>query len=153
MDQLAMTTSFTILLSRFSLVFRGEEELPRVRIMRMTRESSVWFLVTRGTDGDGRTPRPIEHTVYPYPNLVLPNPTLTLDFRMSLNLGDRIPVGSSPLGRQTWISFTGGSWSGSWGTGIALVNYSPHSMDAHLLTINSQEDKTVRLPPRTVQPG
>ena len=81
------------------------------------------------------TPRPRETpSVYPYPNLSLPHPNLSLDFRISLKLGDRIPVGSNSLGRQTWISFTGGSFSGSWGTGIVLVIRDPSNRTVSLLT-------------------
>ncbi|KAM3075411.1 hypothetical protein ACMFMG_007152 [Clarireedia jacksonii] len=57
---------------------------------------------------------------YPHPELSLPHPTLNLDFRMSVLLNPRISVGATPFGQRNWISFTGGTWSGSWGSGTVL---------------------------------
>lgn len=69
----------------------------------------------------GSTPKASDHNShYPHPSLSLPHPSLSLDFRMSVTL-NRISVGPTPLGHRNWISFTGGSWSGSWGSGIVLV--------------------------------
>jgi hypothetical protein len=71
------------------------------------------------------TPRPTDPSMstssYPHPNLSLPHPSLNLDFRMAVSLNPRISVGPTPFGHRNWISFTGGSWSGSWGSGIVLV--------------------------------
>ncbi|PQE07226.1 Outer membrane beta-barrel protein [Rutstroemia sp. NJR-2017a BVV2] len=39
---------------------------------------------------------------------------------MSVTLNPRISVGATPFGQRNWISFTGGMWSGSWGSGIVL---------------------------------
>jgi hypothetical protein len=72
-----------------------------------------------------RTPRPTDNSApvstYPHPNLSLPHPSLSLDFRMSVALNPKISVGPTPFGHRNWISFVGGTWSGSWGTGIVLV--------------------------------
>jgi hypothetical protein len=69
------------------------------------------------------TPKASDHNSnYPHPSLSLPHPTLSLDFRMSVTLNPRISVGPTPLGHRNWISFTGGRWSGSWGSGIVLVH-------------------------------
>ena len=68
------------------------------------------------------TPRGTDHTTtYPHPNLSLPHPSLSLDFRMYVQLYPRISVGPTPFGHRNWISFIGGTWSGSWGSGIVLV--------------------------------
>ncbi|PMD27587.1 hypothetical protein NA56DRAFT_139772 [Hyaloscypha hepaticicola] len=48
---------------------------------------------------------------------------------MSVTLNSRISVGPTPLGHRNWISFTGGSWSGSWGSGIVL----PGGQDSQLI--------------------
>ncbi|TGO77891.1 hypothetical protein BELL_0087g00260 [Botrytis elliptica] len=66
---------------------------------------------------------------YPHPDLSLPNPNLNLDFRMSVSLNPRISVGQTPFGHRNWISFTGGVWSGSWGSGIVL----PGGQDSQLI--------------------
>jgi hypothetical protein len=80
------------------------------------------------------TPRASDHNShYPHPSLSLPHPTLSLDFRMSVTLNPRISVGPTPLGHRNWISFTGGTWSGSWGSGIVLVGRFNYCI-CHLLT-------------------
>ncbi|KAK0110364.1 hypothetical protein ONS96_001978 [Cadophora gregata f. sp. sojae] len=66
---------------------------------------------------------------YPYPDLSLPHPSLHLDFRMAVTLNPRISVGPTPFGHRNWISFTGGKWSGSWGSGICL----PGGQDSQLI--------------------
>jgi hypothetical protein len=71
------------------------------------------------------TPRPsdIDHASnYPHPDLSLPHPSLTLDFRMAVTLNPKISVGPTPFGHRNWISFTGGTWSGCWGSGVVLVS-------------------------------
>lgn len=42
---------------------------------------------------------------------------------MSVNLNSRIDVGVTPFGQRNWISFSGGSWSGTWGNGIVMVSW------------------------------
>lgn len=80
------------------------------------------FGIGAETETKKRTPRAIDHaSKYPHPDLALPHPSLTLDFRMSVTLNPKISVGATPFGHRNWISFTGGSWSGSWGSGIVLV--------------------------------
>ncbi|TGO23544.1 hypothetical protein BPAE_0129g00280 [Botrytis paeoniae] len=66
---------------------------------------------------------------YPNPDISLPHPNLNLDFRMSVTLNPRISVGQTPFGHRNWISFTGGVWSGSWGSGIVL----PGGQDSQLI--------------------
>ncbi|KAG4026740.1 hypothetical protein MFRU_037g00510 [Monilinia fructicola] len=68
-------------------------------------------------------------SAYPHPDLSLPHPSLNLDFRMSVSLNPRISVGPTPFGHRNWISFTGGTWSGSWGSGIVL----PGGQDSQLI--------------------
>ncbi|CZR68371.1 uncharacterized protein PAC_18270 [Phialocephala subalpina] len=67
---------------------------------------------------------------YPHPSLSLPHPSLNLDFRMSVTLNPKISVGATPFGHRNWISFTGGTWSGSWGSGIVL----PGGQDSQIIT-------------------
>ncbi|EME85801.1 uncharacterized protein MYCFIDRAFT_131195 [Pseudocercospora fijiensis CIRAD86] len=51
-------------------------------------------------------------------SLDLPIPNLNLDFRMSVSLNPKISLGDSgPWGARNWISFHGGTWSASWGSG------------------------------------
>jgi len=79
---------------------------------------------------DEATPRaPDQASHYPYPDLSLPHPSLHLDFRMAVTLNPRISVGSTPFGHRNWISFVGGKWSGSWGSGICL----PGGQDSQLI--------------------
>ncbi|RDW79915.1 hypothetical protein BP6252_04553 [Coleophoma cylindrospora] len=68
-------------------------------------------------------------TALPHPTLSLPAPGLTLDFRMSVTLNPRVSLGSVPFGHRNWISFTGGSWSGSWGSGIVM----PGGQDSQII--------------------
>lgn len=53
--------------------------------------------------------------------LSLAPPALKFDFRMSVTLNPKIAVGSGPFGHRNWISFTGGNWTGTWGSGVVLV--------------------------------
>ncbi|KAH8590592.1 hypothetical protein B0O99DRAFT_301677 [Bisporella sp. PMI_857] len=83
----------------------------------------------KGSDGADEhdseaTPRATKATsdaAFPHPDLSLPHPTLSLDFRMSVMLNPLISVGATPFGgHRNWISFSGGTWSGSWGNGTVL---------------------------------
>jgi len=90
------------------------------------------FLFASGWDAgnDEATPKASDHmSHYPHPSLSLPHPSLSHDFRMSVTLNPRISVGPTPLGHRNWISFTGGTWSGSWGSGIVL----PGGQDSQLI--------------------
>ncbi|XMA09019.1 hypothetical protein WAI453_001810 [Rhynchosporium graminicola] len=79
---------------------------------------------------DEATPRAADQVSHhPYPDLSLPHPSLQLDFRMAVKLSPRISLGPTPFGHRNWISFTGGTWSGSWGSGIAL----PGGQDSQLI--------------------
>ncbi|EXJ80232.1 hypothetical protein A1O1_08374 [Capronia coronata CBS 617.96] len=53
-------------------------------------------------------------------SLSLPAPTLELDFRISIKLNPKIPVGSSLYGHREWVSIVGGQWAGRWGKGIII---------------------------------
>lgn len=87
------------------------------------------YMFPSGWDAEA-TPKASDHNSnYPHPSLSLPHPTLSLDFRMSVTLNPRISVGPTPLGHRNWISFTGGRWSGSWGSGIVL----PGGQDSQLI--------------------
>lgn len=66
---------------------------------------------------------------FPHPALSLPPPGLELDFRMSVTLNPRVSVGATPLGHRNWISFTGGSWSGSFGSGTVM----PGGQDSQII--------------------
>ncbi|QIX00685.1 hypothetical protein AMS68_006202 [Peltaster fructicola] len=52
--------------------------------------------------------------------LSLPQPSLALDFRISVKLNPKISVGSGPWGVRNWISFTGGEWSATWAKGTVV---------------------------------
>ncbi|KAI1365248.1 hypothetical protein F5Y08DRAFT_338806 [Xylaria arbuscula] len=57
----------------------------------------------------------------PHADLSLPVPTLTFDFRMSVELNPKVAVGLVPSGGlRNWISFSGGSWAATWGSGTVL---------------------------------
>ncbi|KAA8902932.1 hypothetical protein FN846DRAFT_920092 [Sphaerosporella brunnea] len=53
-------------------------------------------------------------------NLTLPSPTLTPDFRIIFDLGQRVAVGPGPWGQRNWIPFTGGRWVAKWGAGTIV---------------------------------
>lgn len=55
-------------------------------------------------------------------SLQLPQPTLELDFRMSIKLNPAIPVGQGSFGHRNWVSFIGGQWAGRWGKGSVIVS-------------------------------
>ena len=63
----------------------------------------------------------------------LPLPTLTLDFRICVQLNPLIPVGKGPWGQRNWISFKSGHWSATWGHGIVL----PGGQDSQLVDEDS----------------
>ncbi|THV47206.1 hypothetical protein BGAL_0328g00190 [Botrytis galanthina] len=88
-----------------------------------------WNFAAQGgqTEIETNTNTNINTSSYPHPNLSLPLPNLNLDFRMSVSLNPRISVGQTPFGHRNWISFTGGMWSGSWGSGI------PGGQDSQLI--------------------
>ncbi|PBP22130.1 hypothetical protein BUE80_DR006958 [Diplocarpon rosae] len=76
------------------------------------------------------TPRASDQTPHsPHPALSLPPPGLHLDFRMAVALHPRISLGPTPFGHRNWISFTGGTWCGGWGSGVVL----PGGQDSQLI--------------------
>lgn len=52
----------------------------------------------------------------------LPVPHLEVDFRMSVKLQPKVPVGPTPFGFRNWIGFTSGQWSATWGRGTLVVS-------------------------------
>ncbi|KAJ5560277.1 hypothetical protein N7513_002676 [Penicillium frequentans] len=62
-------------------------------------------------------------------SLQIPAPTLELDFRMSIKMNPKVPVGQSIWGHREWVSFIGGQWAGRWGKGIVLVTRWPRHTD------------------------
>lgn len=65
-------------------------------------------------------------------SLQLPTPSLELDFRMSIKLNPRVPVGPGLFGNRNWISFIGGQWAGRWGKGIVIVGPDQSSLSVML---------------------
>ncbi|KAJ5100625.1 hypothetical protein N7456_006677 [Penicillium angulare] len=70
-------------------------------------------------------------------SLQIPAPTLELDFRMSIKMNPKVPVGQSIWGNREWVSFIGGQWAGRWGKGIVL----PGGQDTQIVT----KDQTTKL--------
>ncbi|KAJ6088568.1 hypothetical protein N7486_009829 [Penicillium sp. IBT 16267x] len=70
-------------------------------------------------------------------SLQIPAPTLELDFRMSIKMNPKVPVGQSIWGHREWVSFIGGQWAGRWGKGIVL----PGGQDTQIVT----KDQTTHL--------
>ncbi|KAI1337198.1 hypothetical protein F5Y15DRAFT_163825 [Xylariaceae sp. FL0016] len=64
---------------------------------------------------------PGERQQLPHPELQLAAPELDFDFRMSVQLNPKAEVGIVPSGgMRNWISFSGGSWTATWGSGTVL---------------------------------
>lgn len=63
----------------------------------------------------------------------LPVPSLTVDFRMIANLNPLISVGVGPFGQRNWISFSGGYFAATWGSGIIV----PGGQDNQLVVAES----------------
>lgn len=57
----------------------------------------------------------------PSHGLELATPSLTLDFTISVKLHPKISVGPTPWGQRNWISFVGGEWEATWGSGTVIV--------------------------------
>ncbi|KAK4144862.1 uncharacterized protein C8A04DRAFT_11142 [Dichotomopilus funicola] len=53
-------------------------------------------------------------------SLVLPVPTIDVDFRMSIRVKPKLSIGPNASVRQSWVSCVGGQWAGNWGKGIFL---------------------------------
>ncbi|KAI0179601.1 hypothetical protein GGR52DRAFT_313417 [Hypoxylon sp. FL1284] len=55
------------------------------------------------------------------PELRLAAPELSYEFRMSVQLNPKLAVGIVPSGgMRNWISFSGGTWAATWGSGTVL---------------------------------
>ncbi|KAK5006615.1 hypothetical protein LTR28_006287 [Elasticomyces elasticus] len=65
----------------------------------------------------------------PAATIDIPVPALTLDFRMSVQLNPKISVGGGPWGQRNWISFSGGMWAATWGSGTVV----PGGQDTQLV--------------------
>jgi len=86
---------------------------------------------------DEATPRARPPNLFfPYPALSLPPPELSFDFRMSATLNPLVSVGSTPSGQRNWISFSGGSWSGSFGSGTVM----PGGQDSQIVHPNGSTE-------------
>ncbi|CAJ2503988.1 Uu.00g113820.m01.CDS01 [Anthostomella pinea] len=84
------------------------------------------------TEGSGNTApaTPTLRSQIPHPELTLPSPGLSYDFRMSVELNPKVAVGVVPSGgMRNWISFSGGSWAATWGSGTVL----PGGQDSQLV--------------------
>ena len=64
------------------------------------------------------------------PSLPIPIPTATHDLRITVDLHPKIFVGTSTWGHRNWISFSGGSWTATWGRGTI----EPGGQDSQLVT-------------------
>ncbi|KAK2747241.1 hypothetical protein FQN55_005236 [Onygenales sp. PD_40] len=53
-------------------------------------------------------------------SLQLPQPSLELDFRMSVKLNPTVAVGQGIWGQRDWVTVHGGQWAGRWGKGVVL---------------------------------
>lgn len=58
----------------------------------------------------------------PDPVFEIPTPQLDLDFHMTVSLLPRVSVGPTPFGHRNWITFTGGTFTGSFGSGTVCVS-------------------------------
>ncbi|KAH7041495.1 uncharacterized protein B0I36DRAFT_358660 [Microdochium trichocladiopsis] len=58
----------------------------------------------------------------PHPDLQLPAPSLSFDFRMAIKLQPLIALGTVPgVGQRNWMSLDGGRWSATFGTGTVVT--------------------------------
>jgi len=64
---------------------------------------------------------PPSRPLKPSHGLELATPSLTLDFTISVKLHPKISVGPTPWGQRNWISFVGGEWEATWGSGTVIV--------------------------------
>ncbi|KAI0805033.1 hypothetical protein GGR55DRAFT_656798 [Xylaria sp. FL0064] len=72
----------------------------------------------------------VDQARIPHPELALPVPKLTYDFRMSVELNPKVGVGIVPSGgMRNWISFSGGSWAARWGSGTVV----PGGQDSQII--------------------
>ncbi|KAK6433096.1 hypothetical protein LTR95_010724 [Oleoguttula sp. CCFEE 5521] len=62
-------------------------------------------------------------------SLDLPIPVPRLDFRMSVTLNPKVSLGPGPFGQRNWISFSGGQWQATWGSGVVV----PGGQDSQLV--------------------
>ncbi|KAI0127992.1 hypothetical protein BJ170DRAFT_683815 [Xylariales sp. AK1849] len=70
----------------------------------------------------------------PHPDLTLPTPSYDYDFRMSVELSPKVVVGTVPSGGvRNWISFSGGNWAATWGSGTVL----PGGQDSQVVNPNT----------------
>ena len=67
----------------------------------------------------------------------LPVPSLTLDFRLKVDLNPKIALGHGVWGERNWISFKAGEWSATWGHGIVEVSV----RQQHIYAMQSADDE------------
>lgn len=70
-------------------------------------------------------------------SLQIPVPSLDLDFRMSIKMNPKVPVGPAMFGHRDWVSFISGQWAGRWGKGIVLVSIA-YLLSSHLLMVSAR---------------
>src|SRR5271155_1973729 len=76
-------------------------------------------------------------------SLQILQPSLELDFRMSVKLNPKVSVGPGIFGQRNWISFVSGQWAGRWGKGTVIVSSGISFVCVPQLTVSSLEDKTL----------
>lgn len=54
-------------------------------------------------------------------SLEAPKPSMAYDMHIECDLNPRIHVGAGPWGQRNWISFTGGTFTAEWGSGVIEV--------------------------------
>ncbi|KAI0393797.1 hypothetical protein F5Y17DRAFT_458581 [Xylariaceae sp. FL0594] len=76
-----------------------------------------------------------------HPDLSLPAPGLAYDFRMSVGLNPKIPVGAGVVpsgGHRNWISFSGGEWVAGWGRGRVVGGQDTQIVDPDTLVVRME---------------
>ncbi|KAI1506081.1 hypothetical protein F5X99DRAFT_367067 [Biscogniauxia marginata] len=101
----------------------------------------------------------------PHSDPSLPIPTLTYEFRIIVELNPKLVIGTVPSGgTRNWISFSGGSWAATWGSGIILpggqdsqiVNpetYSVSMETAYLLKTDDEDPAYIEIRTRGFRTG
>ncbi|KAH8195451.1 hypothetical protein TruAng_010376 [Truncatella angustata] len=104
----------------------------------------------------------------PHPELKLPSPSYSYDFRMSVDLNPKVAVGTVPSGGvRNWISFSGGNWAATWGSGTVLCcqpggqdsqvvdpeTYIVHMETMYLLKTNDEEPAYIEIRTRGFRTG
>ncbi|KAI1855084.1 hypothetical protein JX265_012272 [Neoarthrinium moseri] len=101
----------------------------------------------------------------PHPDLTLPEPSYSYDFRMSVDLNPKVAVGTVPSGGiRNWISFSGGNWAATWGSGTVVPGgqdsqvvdpstYTVRMETMYLLKTNDQDPAFIEIRTRGFRTG